>query len=145
MFAFGYISLAITATIVWFMPKHLTKQEIYITWLILSGLTVNTDLVFGFVFDLYDFVDEGIPLKDLFLQWFLPPSFGIIFLNFMPLKRSSFMWYLAVVVLISVFFEALSLQFHYLVYKGWSLWYSAIIYFLGMIYLRWHLFFIRSR
>lgn len=37
------------------------------------------------------------------------------------------------------------LKFHYLVYKGWSIWYSAIIYFLGMLYLRWQLFFIRSR
>lgn len=118
MFIFAYISLAVTVTIICFMPKRLTKREMYITWFIMSGLTIYINLLFGYIMDLYDFVDKEILLHDLFLQWALPSSFAILFLNFMPEKRGPFVWYLIGVTVISVLYELLSLHFAYLVYKG---------------------------
>ncbi len=145
MNTFAIVSVAITICFIWFMPKRLSKQEIYITWGIMAALTLIIDLIFGLVYDLYDFATPNVTLIDIFLQAALPPSIGVIFLNFMPEKRSRFIPYLLLVTLSSVIFEWLCIMFKYLVYKGWSIWFSAIFYFLGMIYLRWHLFFIRRR
>lgn len=141
---FGYVSLAITILIIWFMPKRITRKEIYITWGWIAAITVYSDLVFGLILDLYDFVEPEMNFLDLLLQATLPPSFGIIFINFLPRKRRQFIAYLVAVVIISLFYEWLSLLTGYLVYKGWKLWYSAPFYLFGMIYLRWHLSYLRK-
>lgn len=145
MYAFACITVACTLIIIWFMPKHLSRKEFYITWITMAAVTIYTDLTFGLVFDMYDFVSPDTPLLDLFVQATLPPSFGIIFLNFMPKSLLHFIPYLLFVVLISLLYESLSVAFAFLIYKGWKLWYSAPFYFFGMIYLRWHLHYIRSR
>ncbi|MDG0809978.1 hypothetical protein [Cohnella rhizosphaerae] len=44
----------------------------------------------------------------------------------------------------SILFEWLSLKSGYLVNKGWRLYYSIPVYALGLLFLRWHLRFIRS-
>ncbi|MFC3886018.1 hypothetical protein ACFOU2_22075 [Bacillus songklensis] len=145
MYVFAYISLAITVFVIWFMPKRLSRQEIYVTWGIMATLALSVDLIFGMVYDLYDFVTKDIPVKDIFLQDALPPSFGVIFLNFMPKRRLHFIIYLFFVTVCSILYELLSIKFGYLIYKGWSIWYSVPFYFIGMLFLRWHLFFIRNR
>ncbi|GGA31435.1 hypothetical protein GCM10010917_15670 [Paenibacillus physcomitrellae] len=141
---FGYISLFVFIMVIMLMPKNLTLREIYITWGWMSFLTVFTDLVFGFIFDFYDFVDPKIDGADLFLEAVLPSSYGIITANFLPQKNSNFIWYLLGVILAALFYEWLSLQAGYLVYKGWKLFYSIPVYILGTLFLRWHLRFIRS-
>ncbi|WP_162515396.1 hypothetical protein [Paenibacillus pinistramenti] len=126
------------------MPKHLTVKEIYITWGWMSTLTLLTDLVFGLVLDMYDFVDPKVTFADLTLEAVLPPSYGIIIANFIPEKRSRFIWYLLGVAVAAMFYEWLSVLAGYLVYKEWKLWYSIPVYILGTMFLRWHLKCIRS-
>ncbi len=111
----------------------------------MAALTIYTDLSFGFILDLYDFFEPTVNFADLPLQALLPPSIGLIFLNFMPKKVQHFFVYLIGVVLISILFEYLSILTGYLIYKGWKLWYSVPFYLFGMIYLRWHLFYLRKR
>ncbi len=112
----------------------------------MAALTIYTDLSFGFILDLYNFVEPTLNFADLPLQALLPPSIGLIFLNFMPKKKcSTSFFYLIGVVLISIPFEYLSILTGYLIYKGWKLWYSVPFYLFGMIYLRWHLFYLRKR
>lgn len=145
-FIFPYITLAITIAIIWFMPKQLSRKEIYITWGFMAALTVYTDLSFGAVLDLYDFGNSPkIDFYDLPLQATLPASFAIIFLNFMPQRKIHFVIYLILTVLFSLIYEWISLLTEYLVYKGWKMWYSIPFYVIGMLFLRWHLFFLRKR
>ncbi|MFC4768352.1 hypothetical protein [Effusibacillus consociatus] len=128
-----------------FMKKRLTRKEIYVTWTTLSGLGIVTDLILG---DVVDWIDigpaPGIQLSDIVILSTLPPAAGVIFLNFMPEKRTRFFAYLLFWAASSVLFEWLSVRVHWLTYKGWSLWYSAPAYVLIFLFLRWHLSFLRS-
>ncbi|WP_308638342.1 CBO0543 family protein [Paenibacillus silvisoli] len=143
---FAYGSLAVALIVIWFMPKHLTRREIYLVWGFVAGITVYTDLVCGVVFDLYDFFESGkIDLVDLPLQATLAPSISVIFANFMPKALGRrFLYYLIGVVLFSCFFEWMSVLSQYLIYKGWKLYYSVPFYAVGMLYLRWHVGYLRK-
>lgn len=93
-YVFAYTSLAIALVIAWLMPKHLTGREIYITWGWMAALTIYTDLSFGHIIDLYDFVDPSINFKYLALEAALAPAFVIIFLNFMPERKLYFIFFI---------------------------------------------------
>ncbi|MDG0792636.1 hypothetical protein OMP38_18445 [Cohnella ginsengisoli] len=140
-FAYASAVAAIAALI--FSPRRLTKKEIYITYFVMIALTIYTDLCFGLLLDLYDFINPDVSLSDLVLQAALPPTAGVLALNYMPAGNKLFALYLTVIVALALLFEWLSLKTGYLVYKGWSLYYSLPIYALGLLFLRWHLRFIR--
>ncbi|MFC5452921.1 hypothetical protein [Paenibacillus aestuarii] len=145
-FILPYFTFIIALFIIWFMPKYLSRREIYITWGWMAALTVYTDLILGVIFDLYDFGNEpAIDFFDLPLQATLAPSAAIIILNFMPRSKKSFILYLVAVVLFSIFYEWLCTLTGYIVPKGWKLWYSAPFYLLGTLFIRWHLFFLRKK
>ncbi|RAP75247.1 CBO0543 family protein [Paenibacillus montanisoli] len=142
---FAYGSLAVALIIVWFMPKRLTRREIYLIWGFVAGATVYADLTLGVVFDLYDFLETAkIDLVDLPLQATLAPAYSVIIANFMPSRTRSFVYYLIGVVLFSLLFERLSVISHYIIYKGWKWYYSVPAYAAGMVFLRWHLGYIRK-
>jgi hypothetical protein len=143
-FWFAYTSLVLTLAIVFIMPKRITRKEIYATWGWMAALTLNTDIVFGLIFDLYDFVTPSVNLHDIILQATLPPSVGIIIINFFPNATNRFLYYLFGTVLFALFYEWASIKTGYLVYKGWSFWYSIPIYIFGVLYLRWHIKYLRS-
>lgn len=108
------------------------------------AITIYTDLFFGLILDLYDFFKPEITLSDLVLQLLLPPSSGVLALNFMPWGTRRFIIYLVAVCALALLFEWLSLKAGYLVYKGWRLYYSIPVYAIGVLYLRWHLRFLRK-
>lgn len=145
-FWFPYLATAINLLIIWFMPKNLTKQEIYILWLVLSAIAFCTDLLFGGVFDLFDYgPNSDVTLWGYPIELLLSPSSGIIFLNFMPKERVRFVKYFILWVVFSTCFEWLSLKFNCIFYKGWQLWYSTVIYIFTFIFIRWHFNFIRGK
>jgi len=108
------------------------------------ALTIYTDLFFGLILDLYDFIKPEITLSDLVLQALLPPSCGVLAMNFMPSGTKRFIVYLVAVCALALLFEWLSVRMGYLIYKGWKLYYSLPIYAIGVLYLRWHLRFLRK-
>lgn len=141
---FVSVVTAINLFILWFMPKRLTRQEIYITWGIVAAVAIYLDFPLGIIFDFYDLLETRLELTTLVIELILPASFGIIFLNFMPENRTKFIVYLIGWVAFSLFFEWLTTYFDFLNYKAWLLWYSTPFYTSGGIFLRWHLRFIRS-
>ncbi|MBP1935073.1 hypothetical protein [Ammoniphilus resinae] len=141
---FPYLTIVITLCIVAFMPKHLTKREIYHTWWVLASITVYTDLLFGDVLDLYDLGADGLQLLDLPVEALLPPSIGIIYLNFLPKNKRRHVVYIMGWTVFSVVYEWLAILCGFEKLKEWSLWYSALVYLLVFLFLRWHLYFIRS-
>lgn len=130
---------------IWFMPKRLSRKEIYITWWIPSAIAYFLDLTFGVApWDLFDFLKDPKPeMQSIIVEMIMPACFAIIFLNYMPKKRLPFLFYLAGYVLLSVIMEWLTTLSGYLIYKGWKLWYSGLVYAAGCLFLRWHLYFIR--
>jgi hypothetical protein len=143
------IATIIAIFIIWIMPKRLTRQEIYCTWFVMAFLTRATDQILDQVFHLYDQLEKynvngctNLPV--IVLQSIFPGAIGVIILNFMPKHKSAFIFYIFGCILLSVVFEWLALRVNYLTYQNWSLFYSAGVYFLGIILLKFHLSFLRS-
>lgn len=53
-----YVVAISLVVIVWFMPKRLTRQEMYIIWIIVSYVEITVDLSLGHINDLYYFAQE---------------------------------------------------------------------------------------
>ncbi|WP_156396607.1 hypothetical protein [Paenibacillus sp. Soil724D2] len=129
--------------IVWLMPKRLTRQEMYSTWLFMVFITRSTDQLLDLVLHLYDQLGPGIQWQVVVIQTVFPGAVGIIILNFMPLSRFKFFAYLFGCTLFSIFFEWIAIRVDYLTYNNWSMWYSVGVYIIGVIMLRIHLSFLR--
>lgn len=142
--AFVYIVTLLLAIIVWFMPKRLSRQEMYSVWIIVSYIEITVDLTLGVVFDLYYFVEgKSISPQAIFLKTIMAPLFGIIFSNFMPRSFKKFIPYALFWAIFSTFFEWLTIKSGYLTYTGWKLWWSGVFYLFAVLFMRWHLSFIR--
>jgi len=141
------ISITAAALVfIWFMPKRITRKEIYITWWTMASLAVFTDLFLGIApLDLFDYTNNPKPEPlSILIEILMPACFGIIFLNFMPMRWKPFLLYMACYILMSVGIEWITVLTGYLRYKGWNLWLSALVYLCGTLYLKWHLHFIRK-
>jgi hypothetical protein len=127
------------------MPKRLTLQEIYITFLAVSFHTLFADLLFADVIDLYDLMNrDGPQFSDLIVQITLPFLFGVLYLNFMPNENVRFIPYLIFWVIFSTVYEQISRYFGYVEYKGWKIIYSILFYIYACTFMRWHYLFIRK-
>lgn len=141
-----YMSIAtiVSLLIVWFMPKRLTRQEIYFTWIVVAFIARGMDQLFALVMKLYEQLGPGVSWQLLTIQTLLCGACGVIILNFMPKNKFAFLAYTIGLTIFSVFFEWTTIKVGFLMYKKWSLWYSAGIYFLGVFFLRWQLSFLRK-
>lgn len=145
VYGFTITSLVINLLIIFLVPIKLTKREIYLTWLFVSFNTLFADLLFGDVIDLYDLMDPGPQMYDLFVQTTLPVTFGILYLNYMPKRIQKFIPYLIFWVILSTFYELLSSYFGYVVYKGWKIWWTPVYFIFACLITRWHYFFTRDK
>ncbi|WP_127588797.1 hypothetical protein [Paenibacillus koleovorans] len=69
-----YFALAINLIIIAFMPKRLTKVEIYVTWIIIVCINLSSDIILALYFKLYELDEPGIQ--------FMVPRRMIIFARF---------------------------------------------------------------
>lgn len=135
----------INLVIIFFMPKHMTKKEIYIHWFILAYLALSLDILIGVVFDMFDYgPNPSIELSSLIQEAVLPVTFGIIYLNFIPKDKKKYIFYFIAWVLFSCFFEYLTIVFGFMKYKTWTLFYSFLCYIALFLFLRWNLYFVRG-
>lgn len=141
-----FLTLFINLLIIWFMPKRMNRKEIYLLWMILSAMSLTVDIFIGHTGEitLLHFEEPGMKIKDLILETMLAPSFGVIFCNFMPDDLVSFIKYVAVWVVFATWYEWLTVQIGFLVYQGWKLWFSTVIYALTFIFIKWQIRFIRK-
>jgi hypothetical protein len=144
MWWFTYIALAINLIIIWFMPKRLTHKEIYVTWFVIAIINLSSDIVLDLYLHLYHISSGGVQLRVHLLEWTLGASYGIIYLNFLPKTLKKFIPYLIVWTIYSFTLEAVLVHINYINYTGWRIWYSLPIYILYLIFLRWHIHYIRK-
>jgi hypothetical protein len=138
------IATIVAILIVWFMPKRLTRQEIYNTWILVAFLARTSDQFLALVFHLYDQDGPGVTWQVIVIQTLFSGAIGVIVANFIPKNKLAFFTYAIGWTLFSVVFEWITIRVGYLTYYNWSLWYSAGLYLLGVIFLRWHLSFLRK-
>lgn len=130
---------------VWRMPKHLTVREMYASFVMLAWINLATDCFLSQTIPLY-YMGET-PLMEWYsfiVESLMGPSFGLIYLNFLPQNEYRIPIYLSTWVTASVVFEAICVSIGYLVYTGWKLWYSIFAYIIIFFCLRWHLNFLRD-
>ncbi|MCC3647068.1 hypothetical protein NVV31_14480 [Cytobacillus firmus] len=144
MYWFPYLSLAINLLVIRYMPRRLTRKEIYVSWVVIALINLSTDVILSLYFRLYELNGGGVQLGVHIIELTLGASFGIIFLNFMPESKRSFFFYTAVWVIFSLLFEMVTVKLNFLNYFSWKWFYSAPYYFAAFLFVRWHLHFIRS-
>lgn len=144
MYWFPYLSLAINLLVIRYMPRRLTRKEIYVSWVVIALINLSTDVILSLYFRLYELNGGGVQLGVHIIELTLGASFGIIFLNFMPESKRSFFFYTAVWVIFSLLFEMVTVKLNFLNYFSWKWCYSAPYYFAAFLFVRWHLHFIRS-
>jgi hypothetical protein len=144
MFWAPYLALVINLLIIWFMPKRLSGREIYVTWPIIALINLSSDIILDLYLNLYELAGPGVQILVHIIEVTLGASFGIIFLNFMPIKLRAFTSYMGVWLVISLLFELLMVKVGFITYSGWVWWYSIPYYIAALYFVRWHLFFIRK-
>ncbi|WP_090637396.1 hypothetical protein [Paenibacillus sp. UNC496MF] len=72
------------------------------------------------------------------LELVLGPSFGVLYVNFMPESRRRFWIYAAAWLVFAMLLEALLVHVRFIVYMHWHLGYSACFYAVALALARWH-------
>ncbi|MBO7743243.1 hypothetical protein I8J29_03490 [Paenibacillus sp. MWE-103] len=134
---------AINLLIIWFMPKRMSGLEIYATWFTVAAINLSVDIILCLYFKLYEINGPGIQLWVHVLELVLGPSFGILYVNFMPESRRRFLIYAAAWLVFAVLLEALLVHVRFIVYMHWHLAYSACFYACALLFARWHRRFMR--
>ena len=145
MWILSFGTVFVFSVIIWFMPKRISRKEMYITWLAIAAITLFIDLIFGVSLDAYDFGEDAKPrIPETIIQVTLTPLASIIFLNYMPQKRGRFGLYVGGWTIFAILFEWACVKTGYLSHKNWRFFFSIPFYIATSIYLKWHLNYIRK-
>ncbi|WP_407647395.1 CBO0543 family protein [Gracilibacillus salitolerans] len=116
--------------IAFFVPRRLSKIEIYATSIFAFVYGLSTDIILNLHYHLYGYFQEGFDWLGLLGIILYFPSISFLFLNFYPSNRK--IWNKILYILLwsafSTFFEWVSLQTEFFYYTSWKLWYSALLY-----------------
>lgn len=128
--AFLIISIVILNFIAFFMPKRLSRVEIYASALFAIFLEYIANYVFDFIHHLYGYFKPGVDLVSFIVVVGIYPAVITMFLNYFPYKSKvlSKLIYILGVALLYLFYEWLSIKSKYFYHSGWNYWLSAIAY-----------------
>jgi hypothetical protein len=121
-----------------FIPKRLSKSEIYAVAMFSIVLGVVTDITLVLKYHYYEYFSSGVQFGGFLPILILFPCSGIVFMNFYPFKKTLqkqilyiFWW-----TIFCLIFEFLSIKSGYFHHIKWTLWYSAFTYpFLFVLHL----------
>jgi len=124
-----------------FIPKRLSKAEMYITSLYSLVWGHVIDMALDFKLTLYYYFDKSIQWSDFLVPFLIYPSITILFLNYYPFeKRNKYkISYIIGWSIFSVIFEWFSEQTDFFTHVKWKLWHSAFLYPFLFLILLWHL------
>jgi len=141
------ISIVVLNTIAFFIPKKLTRLEIYITSLFAVYFAVQVDVYLNLDQDMYGYFTPGANYRSLLAIWGLYPAFSIIFLNLYPYhsRMSRKIAYVLLMTLLSTAMEWLfSRNFGFFYHREWKLIHSFFTYPFLLVALLLHLHLIRE-
>lgn len=124
------LSVIIFNTVVWFMPKNISRIELYTTSLFAIVLQLSADIFLSFKFKLYWYFNKGVDTETFLVIFGLYPQVNMMFLNFFPYNKRLFskIMYILGWSVFAVFYEFLIVHSNVFKYGGWKLWYSIPIY-----------------
>lgn len=130
---FTLISLAVTVTIAFLLPKRFSPVAITVYTVFTVFISQSVDsLIAVKPFDMYDVSDSSkYEVMDIVIYYLNYPPYTYIFLYFYDkwqLKGVVRILYVGVFSGISVFFEWLACLCHVFTFNGWKLWYSPFVY-----------------
>lgn len=112
-----------------FMPKRLTRREIFFTYSIVGFVALILDVfIIADILDFFDMGDKNLEgLGDMVSYAVVAPGLSVIFLNFY--KEEKRWLYIAIFTAISFFYEVFLSKVGYLKLLGWNSLYSIPIEF----------------
>ncbi|RAP75735.1 hypothetical protein DL346_09790 [Paenibacillus montanisoli] len=145
---FIIITLVITYTLMWRLPKRFSSTMMLMIWAYCLFVSITTDEILAAPpFDLYDINDTK--KTDIFdmLTWFMYSPFGYFFLYLYDrwrIRSFSLIPYVLLWSLFSLGFEALAAWAKVFNYKSWTIAYSFPIYLVVSCLALLYFHFIRS-
>lgn len=123
-------SIVIYNGIAFFMPKRISKLEVFASSLFALFLEYLANYIFDFIEKMYGYFQPGIDLLSFIVVLGIYPAINTIFLNYYPYKGKlqSKLIYILGFSLYSLFYEWLSIKSKYFYHDGWSLWASLFTY-----------------
>jgi hypothetical protein len=127
---FLILSIVIFNSIAFFMPKRLSKLEIFSSSLFSMFLQYMADYTLDLIHGLYGYFKPGADMLTFVVIFGIYPAINTIFLNYFPLKGKAFnkLTYMLGWSLFSLFYEWLSMKSKYFYHNGWTLGLSLISY-----------------
>lgn len=143
---FSILSVIVFSLTAYFIPKQLTKSEIYTTSLFAYALSNTADLVLSNMYHFYHYFDKRVQYLDIVTMIGIYPAINIIFLNLYPNKKRyiSKVLYITGWTIFAITYEWVAIHTEFFNYSGWKLWYSGLIYpglfiilLLNLKFIRW--------
>lgn len=127
---FLIISIVVFNSFAFFMPKRISRVEIYATALFALFLEYLANYIFDFILKLYGYFKPGVDIIGFIVVVGVYPAINTIFLNYFPYKRKGLTKFIYILSasLFSLLYEWLSLKSKYFYHNGWNLWLSFISY-----------------
>ncbi|WP_017755138.1 CBO0543 family protein [Calidifontibacillus oryziterrae] len=125
---FGF--LLIMTVIAVFIPKRLSKIEIYATSLFAMTLGKTVDEILDIKLNLYGFFHKGVDYLGILVQIISYPVVSLLFLNYFPyhMKTRYKVFYILIWSVLTMVLEKISYHTKFFYYNRWKWWYSVLIY-----------------
>lgn len=125
-----FISIFLLVIFAVFLPKRISKIEIYATSFFAYSFGVTIDIVLNFKYDLYGYGSEGAQIYTTFCIIIVYFSINTLYLNYFPISKKLpyKIIYILVWSIFSILYEAFILHTDMFYYNGWKLWYSFLLY-----------------
>ncbi|TLS51982.1 hypothetical protein FE782_11415 [Paenibacillus antri] len=141
---YPYACMGVLLLILLVMPKHLTAKEMYYSAGIIGFGTWVGDVLVGDVFKAFQIgPSPKTYLIDLIFVSIVPPAIGLVYLNFLAVKKT--LLYRWIWVVVAFLGEWGAVASGYMENKGWRTWYSIPVFiFVFVVFLPWHLRLMRN-
>ncbi|GLG01751.1 hypothetical protein Alches_17910 [Alicyclobacillus hesperidum subsp. aegles] len=127
--AFLTISLIVFYIVAIFMPKHISKLQIWSASLFSLVTECLSDMILDGKLDLFGYFAKGYQWAG-FLPILLYPPVNTIFLNYYPYQASKWarLLYMIGWTAFCLLYEVAALKSKFFYYHHWKLWYSGLCY-----------------
>ncbi|MEW9672086.1 CBO0543 family protein [Ammoniphilus sp. 3BR4] len=140
------VSVVIFNVVAYFIPKRITKLEMYATSIFALFFANLIDLFLEHKYLLYWYFNKEVDWISLIVFFGTYPAINIMVLNFFPLdaRYSKKITYIALWSLFLTFYEWGAVNIgEFLHYGKWNIWYSLLLYPVIVTILYWNFMLIR--
>lgn len=128
-----------------FMPKNLSKIEIYATSIFALFFGRSTDEILDVKKNWYGYFGPGVQYLGIIMQIIIYTTVNVLFLNYFPFKKTnrSKLFHILGWSLFSIIFERITLKTKFFYYTKWKSSYSLLLYPIIFLILAANLKFVR--